>query len=127
MKAYLLKTTGKPETLKIHEVPEPTTGKGEVKVKIKKIGINYAEILSRKGYYSWAPKRPYIPGMESYGIIEEVGEGVSSERIGEKVIVGSQYGNYAEKIVVNEKQALPHIEGFSEQENAAFIVNYLTA
>lgn len=127
MQAYLLKKSGKPDVLRLSEVPEPQPGRGEVQVSLEYSGINYAEILSRKGLYGWAPKRPYIPGMEGAGIISKVGEGVSSERIGQKVMVGTQFGCYAQKVVVPAERALPAIEHFSMQENAAFPVNFMTA
>ena len=127
MKAYLLKTSGKPNSLKISEIPNPVPVKGEVLVKLKYAGINYAEIMSRKGLYGWAPKRPYILGMEGSGIIEAVGEDVDKSRIGQEVMVGTQYGCYAEKIAVPSQQAIPCVPGYSLQESAAFLVNYLTA
>ena len=71
--------------------------------------INYAEILSRTGLYGWAPKLPYILGMEAYGEIDVVGPGVEHRHVGERVIVGTQYGSYAESIVVPEPQAQPAI------------------
>ncbi len=127
MKAYLLTKTGKPEVLRISEVNDPIPGAGEVLVRLQGIGVNYAEILSRKGLYGWAPKRPYILGMEGAGVIEQVGSGVDSARIGERVIVGAQFGGYAEKIAVPEQQALPALAHFTIEENAAFAVNYMTA
>ncbi len=128
MKAILLEKTGRPEVLKYADVPEPEVGPGQVCVKLDYIGVNYAEILSRKGLYGWRPKkRAYIPGMEGAGTIEAVGDGVDSALIGKSVMVGTQYGCYAEKVVIPAEQALPAIEGYSMQENAAFIVNYLTA
>jgi len=127
MRAVLLKKHGKPHTLQISEVPLPQPEANQVRVRIETIGLNYAEILSRKGLYGWAPKRPYILGMEAYGEIEALGPGVDHRQIGEKVIVGTQYGSYAEAIVVPEPQALPAIDGYSPAENAAFAVNYLTA
>jgi NADPH2:quinone reductase len=127
MKAIVHKRIGGPSVLKISEVPDPIPGKGQIRVKLHYAGINYAEILSRKGLYGWAPKKPYILGMEGSGEIEEVGEGVDVTRIGEKVIVGAQYGCYAEKIVVAVEQALPVLPYLSIEENAALLVNYLTA
>ena len=128
MKAILLHKTGKPEVLKYSDVPEPEVGPGQVRVKLEYIGVNYAEILSRKGLYGWRPKgRAYIPGMEGSGVIEAVGDEVDPSLIGKPVMVGTQYGCYAEKVVVPVNQALPAIEGFTMQENAAFAVNYLTA
>ena len=127
MKAILLKKHGNPGVLKAGEVPKPVPAAREVLVKNEFIGINYAEILSRKGLYGWSPERPYILGMESSGIIEQVGEDVDSSRLGQKVMVGAKYGTYAEYIVVPEMQAMPAIESYSMEENAAFLVNYLTS
>ena len=84
MKAIVLRKNGGPDVLKTEEAEEPRPGKGEVRVAVRFAGINYAEILSRKGIYGWAPKKPYIPGMECSGVIEEAGEGVSRSRIGER-------------------------------------------
>jgi NADPH:quinone reductase-like Zn-dependent oxidoreductase len=96
-------------------------------VVVEAIGVNYAEILSRKGLYGWAPPMPYTPGMEATGTIDLLGPGVVRRAVGERVIVGAQHGAYAEQIVVPERQALPVIAGFSTEENAAIAVNYLTA
>jgi NADPH2:quinone reductase len=127
MNAVVLKKIGKPAVLKLSEVPEPIPGKGEVLVRLHFSGINYAEILSRKGLYGWAVKRPYIPGMEGSGIIEAVGEGVDPSRVGEKVMIGTKNGCYAEKVSVAQEQAIPAISHFTMEENAAFLVNYMTA
>jgi NADPH:quinone reductase len=127
MKAYLLKHPGPPEDLKISEVPDLFPEAGEVRVRIQAIGINYAEILSRKGMYSWAPPLPYIPGMEGYGEIDMVGSSVTGRKPGDKVIFGAQYGAYAEGITLPAWQALPAVPSFIPEENAAFLVNYMTA
>jgi len=96
-------------------------------VRVEAIGVNYAELLSRKGQYGWAPAMPYTLGMEATGTIDLLGAGVDRRAIGERVIVGAQHGAYAEQIVVPERQAMPAITGFSTEENAAIAVNYLTA
>ena len=127
MKSYILKKYGKPDVLKIANCPEPVPGSEEIRVKIEKIGLNYAEVQSRKGLYGWAPKLPYTLGMEAFGYVDMIGESVNSRKVGERVIVGCQYGTYAEKIVIPERQALSPIISFSDDENSAFAVNYLTA
>jgi NADPH2:quinone reductase len=97
-----------------------------VRVRVEAFGLNYAEVLSRKGLYGWAPGRPYTLGMEAAGTIDAVGPGVD-RKVGERVMVGCQTGAYAELVVVPESQALPTIPGFSVEEEAAFPVNYMTA
>jgi len=51
MKAYILKNHGKPHVLKMKEIPEPIPAKDEIRVELKYIGLNYAEILKRQGLY----------------------------------------------------------------------------
>jgi len=127
MKAYLLRNHGGPGVLKISEVDNPKIKPGHIKIKPKILGLNYAEILSRKGQYNWAPRKPYIPGMEGFGQVTEVGEGCAKFKTGDKVIFGTKYGAYAEEIVISEHMAFDCIEGYSEEENAAFLVNFMTA
>ncbi len=127
MKAIVLNKTGKPGVLTQKEVAPPQFGDNEVLVKLQYSGVNYAEILSRKGLYGWAVKRPYILGMEGSGIIEAAGKNVPMSRIGETVMVGAQYGCYAEKVVAPQQQALPALPNLDIRESAAFLVNYMTA
>lgn len=127
MKAIVLNKTGKPGVLALKEVETPKPGENDVLVKLQYSGVNYAEILSRKGLYGWAVKRPYILGMEGSGIIEAVGKNVPMTRIGETVMVGTQYGCYAEKVVAPQEQALPILPTLDIIKSAAFLVNYMTA
>ena len=127
MKAYLLKKSGGPQTLRLSELPDPQPGDDEVVVRLHYTGINYAEILSRKGLYGWAVKRPYVLGMEGAGVIEAAGSAVAPTRVGERVMVGAQYGCYAEKVAIKAVQAIPTPESLSMAESAAFLVNFMTA
>ena len=127
MKAYLLRRHGKPTVLQPTDVPVPDLKHEQVRVKIECIGLNYAEIMARKGFYGWAPQMPYTLGMEAYGSIEAVGDSVSARAIGDKVIIGTQYGCYAEKFVGHWQATAPAIKQFTPEENAAFFVNFSTA
>jgi len=111
----------------MHDAPRPEPADGQVCIEVHYVGLNYAEILSRKGLYGWAVKRPYILGMECSGVIESTGPGVPQSRVGERVMVGAQYGSYAEYMTVSEDQTMPAVPEFNLAENAAFPVNYLTA
>ncbi len=127
MNAVHLRRHGPPEVLRIEQVPDPTPGDGQVLVRVQAVGLNYAEVLSRKGLYGWTPDRPYILGMEGAGVIEAFGRGVAGRELGEPVLFGAQCGSYAELIVVDSAAAFPAVPGFSLNENAAFGVSYLTA
>lgn len=128
MKAYPLKRHGGVSQLKISELPDlAEPGKNEVLVRNMAIGLNYAEILSRKGQYSWAPKKPYVLGMECFGEIVAVGSEVTDRKVGDRVLCGMQYGSYAEVVKVPAYMTFPEFEGYTPEENAAALVNYITA
>jgi NADPH2:quinone reductase len=116
VKAVVLTRYGAPEVLRITDVPEPVPRDGEVRVRIRAIGLNYAEVLSRRGLYGWAPKLPYILGMEAFGELD-----------GQPVLVGTQFGTYAEWIAVPRSRVLPAPPGFTAEECAAFTASYVTA
>lgn len=127
MRAWLLRRTGGPEVLELVELPDPVPGPGQMAVRVEAIGINYAETLSRRGLYGWAPKRPYVPGMEAVGVVEVLGPGVTDRSVGQRVVCGMQHGAYAERVVVDTGTALPAIAGYTLEENAAFAVSFVTA
>ena len=127
MKAIVLRKYGGPEVLRPEETYDPVPGRDEVLVTLEYAGINYADILSRKGLYGWSDKLPYIPGMEGTGVITDTGPGVDKSYIGKKVIAGSKNGMYAEKAVVPVDRTIPVIDKYSAAENAAFLVNYMTS
>lgn len=127
MRAVVLTRYGGAGVLRISDVPTPEPQPHEVRVAIRLVGINFAEVLSRRGLYGWAPRLPYILGMEACGIVDAIGSAVTTHRVGERVVVGTQFGTYAEFICVPAERALPAPRDFSDEECAAFAVNYLTA
>lgn len=127
MKAVVLKKTGGPNVLSITEIQKPVPGENEILVKIKYSGINYADLLTRQGLYSWAPKRPSIMGLEAVGEVVEKGINVKNHEIGDRVFVGVQQGGYAEYITVDAQFALPIPEFYSWEEAGAFGVQFFTA
>jgi len=102
MKAVFVTRFGPPEVLHIREIPRPQPGKGEVLVRVKYIGLNFAEVFGRLGVYPSIPDPPFIPGIECSGVIESVGSGVSSVKRGDRVMVFSKQGSYAEYVCTPE-------------------------
>src|SRR3954471_17581930 len=122
MRAVILNRHGGPEVLRIVDVPKPEPKRGEVRVRIRIVGINFAEILSRRGVYGWAPKMPYTLGMEAFGEIDGVGDGVTGRSVGDRVIVGTQFGTYAEYLCIPAGRTLTPPAAFTDEECAAFAV-----
>lgn len=128
MKAYLLEKSGKSNVLRIHNVPKPEiVSDDDVLIRVLAIGLNYAEVLSRKGQYSWAPPRPYVPGMECYGEVVATGKAVERFTTGDRVIAGGQYGSYAEYKLAPQHLVFKAVADYTPEENAAFLVNFMTA
>jgi len=127
MRQILMTKAGGVEVLNIHEVDEPRPGKGDVKIGVKAAGINFADILARKGIYPDAPKKPCVMGYEVSGLIESVGEGVDSSLLGNPVIAIMRFGGYAEKAITPASYVFKKPESLSFEQGAAIPVNYLTA
>jgi NADPH2:quinone reductase len=127
MKAVVLEKVGGLEVLKVSEVPTPQPGANEVLVQIRCAGVNYADILARQGLYNWANKLPYILGLESSGTVAEIGSNVSRFRVGDRVVVGSKNGNYAEFIVQPEDRLLSAPARLNFAELASLCGNWMTA
>ncbi|MGA3286809.1 MAG: zinc-binding dehydrogenase [Bacteroidota bacterium] len=127
MKAAVITKFGSPSVLKIQDWPEPAPQKGEVKIRVKAIGLNFADVMARLGLYPSIPKPPFIPGIEVSGIVTKVGENVRKWRRGDRVIAFTQLGGYAEYAVVKQEQLFPLPKRMNFEEGAAFSVAYLTA
>jgi NADPH:quinone reductase-like Zn-dependent oxidoreductase len=127
MKAVVLTRTGGPEVLEVQERPDPAVGPGEIRIAVRAAGINFADTMARVGLYPDAPKPPCVLGYEVAGEVESVGEGVSSHKVGDRVIAGTRFGGQAELVAVSEGQALPLPDRLSFEQGAAFPVNYGTA
>jgi NADPH:quinone reductase-like Zn-dependent oxidoreductase len=127
MKAIVIDRHGPPEVLRLKEIPEPKPGPGEVLVRLRAAGINFADLFSRLGLYPDAPKPPFTPGLEASGEIEAVGSDVGGLRAGQRVMVLARSGGYAEKMCVPAAQAVEMASEMSFEQGAALPVNYLTA
>ena len=127
MKQMVITKYGNTDVLKIQERKDPKPSVGEVLINVKAIGVNFADILARKGLYPDAPKPPCVVGYEVSGIIEAAGKGVDSSIVGKSVLAITRFNGYSEKVCVSEKNVLT-IPGSLDFERAAAIpVNYLTA
>ena len=81
-KTIVLVGFGGYDKLKIQQKPKPKAEKGEVVVKVKATGINFAELMARQGFYDRTPKTPCVLGFEAAGVVEELGEDVSDLKVG---------------------------------------------
>lgn len=126
MKALRSHAVGGPETLTLDEIEAPTPGSGEVLVAVKACAINFPDTLIIRDLYQFKPPRPFAPGGEISGVVEAVGEGVDSFKVGDKVLGGMGNGGLAEKVVVNAGRLFPVPEGVPFEKAASLLMTYGT-
>jgi len=127
MLALLSKTPGGPESLALETVPEPAPGAGEVLVSVRACGVNYPDVLIIEDRYQFKPERPFAPGGEVSGIVEAVGDGVTSLKVGDPVIGSTFWGGMAEKLALSAERCIPMPGGMPFDEAAAFLMTYGTS
>jgi NADPH:quinone reductase-like Zn-dependent oxidoreductase len=127
MKQVVITRKGDAGVLKVREVSDPKPGKGEVLIRVRASGINFADILARQGLYPDSPKIPCVVGYEVAGPIEALGEGVSGFAPGQAVVALTRFGGYSGLVSVPADQVFAKPASLSFEQAAALPVNYLTA
>ncbi|HTX15839.1 MAG TPA: zinc-dependent alcohol dehydrogenase family protein [Candidatus Baltobacteraceae bacterium] len=124
--------TGGPEVLRIQEEPIPEPGKGEVRLRVKAIGLNRAEVMFRRGQYLETPVLPSKLGYEAAGVVEAVGPDVDRSWVGKKVstipaFLMTHYGVYGEVTIVPIGAVATYPEKLTPEEGTSIWMQYLTA
>ena len=102
MKAIYLKKYGDAkDAFEIKETQIPTPKENEVLIKVKYSGLNFADVIARRGMYPDAPKNPAILGYDVTGEIVSLGSNVTDFKIGQQVVAMTRFGGYAEYAVTN--------------------------
>jgi len=127
MRQVVITRHGPPDVLQRREAPDPVPGHGEVRIAVRAAGVNFADILARVGLYPDAPKPPCVVGYEVAGYLDAIGPGVSSRRMGDRVLALTHFGGYADKVVVPASQCYLVPSRLGDAEAAAVPVTYLTA
>lgn len=126
MKAVTVSSFGESDVLETTERDVPEPGAGEVRVEVRAAGINFADIMQRRGEYPGGPQPPYVPGMEVAGVVDAVADGVGRE-VGDAVMGFAESGGYAEFAIADAAGLFDVPEAMSFAEAAGFPVQYLTA
>jgi NADPH:quinone reductase-like Zn-dependent oxidoreductase len=124
MKSVWIPRSGPPEVLEVRDVPDPTPRPGEVLVRVRAAGVNFADVSARLGIYPDAPPFPCVVGYEVAGTVEQ---GAGDIALGTRIVALTRFGGYAEKVSVPAAQVFPIADGMTFEEAAAIPVNYLTA
>lgn len=127
MRAVWITRHGGPEALEVRETPDPVPRVGEVRIRVRAAGVNFADLMARLGFYPDAPKPPCVVGYEVAGVVDAVGPGVTRPAPGARVFALVRFGGQADVVCTPAEAALDLPEGVGFEEAAALPVNYLTA
>jgi len=127
MRSVVVPRTGGPNVLEVRELPDPQPKPGEIRIRVHAAGLNFAEVMARKGLYPDAPKNPAVLGYEVAGVVDSLGEGVQGPAVGTRVAAMVRFGGHAELVCAGAHQVFELPDGISFEAGAALPVNYLTA
>jgi len=128
MKAARFHTTGGPEVLVFEDVPDPAPGPGQILLKVEAAGVNYVDIMRRRGDPLHEPTPlPAIVGYEMAGTVAGLGAGVKSPALGAKVFVNARSGAYAQYAVAPAESAVEIPAGMAPVKMVALWLQGLTA
>ncbi|RWM10657.1 MAG: NADPH:quinone reductase [Mesorhizobium sp.] len=123
---------GGPDVLRIEDVEVPPPGPGELRIRIKALGLNRAEALMRKGAYIEAPALPSGLGLEAAGLVEAIGDGVDGLAPGDAVSIipprsMARWPAYGELVAFPAELVVKHPPSLGFEAAAATWMQYLTA
>jgi NADPH2:quinone reductase len=126
VKTIIIKKPGGPDLLSIQEAPlRKATGK-EVIIKQEAIGINFIDILYRRGSYPF--EMPGVLGCEAAGYVEELGDEADDFKVGDRVAYATApNGAYAQKRIIDQRYLVPLPDYVSFTDAAASLLKGLTA
>lgn len=127
MKAVICKSLDGPGHLTIENVDEPAIEAGKVIVRVKAVGLNFADTLITRGKYQYKPDLPFSPGAEISGVVDRTGAGVTGWSPGDRVMAYVNWGGAREKISVSVDRLVRIPAGISFAAAAGLSVTYGTA
>ena len=126
MHAWLCENPVGVDALTWKEMPTPQPKAGEVLIEIKAASLNFPDLLIVQNKYQMKPALPFVPGSEYAGVVQTVGEGVTSLKVGQHVACLSGTGGFGSHTLAPAALCLPLPPGFPFVDAAAFIMTYAT-
>jgi NADPH:quinone reductase and related Zn-dependent oxidoreductases len=99
-RAVMADVLGPVSNYTLRDVPRPLLRPGEVRVALRAVGISYVDVLTAAGDYQLKPSVPFVPGSEAAGVIIETASDVTDLAVGDRVVCGGWYGQFAEECVL---------------------------
>jgi NADPH2:quinone reductase len=133
MRAWRVEQFGEPtDVWQLQEdLADCEPGPGELKVAVEAAGLGLPDVLMCRDNYPLTPPLPFTPSQEAAGKVVAVGEGVSDDMLGQRVMGSTQFqaqcGGLADFCLMNARAALPVPDSMKGEEAAGFFIPYMTA
>src|ERR1700723_77869 len=127
MKAILCSQYCGPDDLVLADVPDPVAGPNEAVIAIKSAALNFFALPKIQGKYQIKPPFPFSPAAEVAGVIESVGAGVTSLKIGDRVVASCGHNGAREKIALPADSIFKIPDNLDFDRAAGIIIIYGTA
>ena len=111
----------------VRDLPLPVPAPGEVRLRVRAASLNFPDLLLCQGKYQLKLDPPFTPGMDTSGVIDAIGEGVSNFDVGDAVVAGMSFGGLSEYVCVPAEGLRKKPTNMSFAEAASYQVAYLTA
>jgi NADPH2:quinone reductase len=116
--AIVVSHTGDASVLEWTERPDPKPGPDQVTIKVSLTGVNYADIMRRRGGYRGGPP-PFVPGLDCVGTILAVGREVTDLKVGQRVAAFPEDGGYTEIAVARDILTYPLPDAVPDEAGAS--------
>jgi NADPH:quinone reductase-like Zn-dependent oxidoreductase len=135
-KVWTVTKTGSLGGLRLDSDAIAPPGPGEVRIRVKAVGLNFADVFSVLGLYQAAPPTPFVPGLELCGVVESIGPAatdlprgtvIPSYEVGDRCMAVVRFGAYATVVNAPAHQTRPVPTEWSFAQGAGFLVQGLTA
>jgi NADPH:quinone reductase len=126
MRALLLSQTDGPDALEPTEMAAPEPQDGHLLIEVRAAGVSFPDLLLTRGEYQLKPEPPFVPGVESAGVVRWAPEG-SGFAVGDRVMALTMFGGFAEVVSAALPMCFPIPDGLDYEQAGGFIMNYHTA
>jgi NADPH:quinone reductase len=127
VRAAVCREYGAPGAVRVEDLPPPSLGAGQVRVRVHAAAVNYPDVLLVANEYQIKVPTPFVPGSEFAGVVTEVADGVAAPSVGDRVFGTGLFGAFAEEVVVGAETVRATPDGIDDRHASAFGVAHRTA
>ncbi|HXO11186.1 MAG TPA: alcohol dehydrogenase catalytic domain-containing protein, partial [Mycobacterium sp.] len=128
MRSVVAERVGEPsEVLHLQNRPIPEPGPGQVRIRVAAVPVEASDLHTIRGRYGFTPEFPTVPGIESVGVIDELGGSTDGFTIGQRVSTIGVTGTWQEYVLADVERVLPIPNNMSNSTAAQLLSNPLTA